>query len=62
MEGKVKFYDKVKGYGFIIPDNGGADVFVHVTGTKSELNEGDRVSFNIVDSPKGDKAVDVTVI
>jgi CspA family cold shock protein len=65
LNGTVKFFNTTKGYGFISPDGGGKDVFVHITaversGLKS-LNEGQRVSFETQPDPrgKGDKAVDL---
>lgn len=59
--GRVKFFDAAKGYGFITRPGGGKDVFVHKTGIPSGhcLMEGEEVSFSIVASPKGDKAVEV---
>lgn len=47
--GTVKFYNGEKGYGFIAPDQGGVDVFVHVTALPSgtSLKDGDKVSFEI---------------
>jgi CspA family cold shock protein len=48
--GTVKFYNSQKGYGFIAPDNGGKDVFVHATALERAgmvtLSEGQKVSFN----------------
>ena len=50
--GKVKWFNATKGYGFIAPDNGGKDVFVHVSAVEragySSLAEGAKVSFDIV--------------
>jgi CspA family cold shock protein len=60
--GKVKWFNEVKGYGFIIMDDG-QEVFVHYTGITGEgfrtLNEGENVEFEITESPKGLQAVNV---
>lgn len=58
--GTVKFFNSEKGWGFITPDDGGKDVFVHRSGSVDPLNEGDKVTFEIEDGPKGPKAVNVT--
>jgi CspA family cold shock protein len=63
--GTVKFFNSEKGYGFIKPDEGGQDVFVHVSAVMSSglgtLNEGQRVSFEIEPDKrgKGPKAVNL---
>ena len=64
--GTVKWFNSEKGFGFIAPENGGNDVFVHHTaiqgsGYKS-LNEGERVSFEVTRGPKGDQASNVTKV
>ena len=66
MQGTVKWFNNDKGFGFIAPENGGKDVFVHHTaiqgsGYKS-LNEGDRVQFDVTAGPKGDQATNVTTV
>ena len=66
MTGKVKFFDSVKGFGFITPDEGGEDVFVHQTAIFSQgfrsLAEGEEVEFEVgEDTSKGKKfATNVT--
>ncbi len=62
-QGTVKWFNNEKGFGFITPQSGGNDVFVHHTaiqgtGYKS-LNEGDNVTFDVVKGPKGDQAANV---
>ncbi|MBL7985726.1 MAG: cold shock domain-containing protein [Flavobacteriales bacterium] len=57
--GKVKFFNTEKGFGFITPDQGGKDVFVHKTGTRDDLYEGDTVSFEVEETPKGLNAINV---
>jgi CspA family cold shock protein len=63
--GTVKFFNSEKGYGFIKPDSGGQDVFVHVSAVMSSglgtLNEGQRVSFEVEPDKrgKGPKAVNL---
>lgn len=61
--GTVKWFNDSKGYGFITPDNGGPDLFVHhgdinMSGFKT-LKEGQKVSFETKQGPKGMQAVEV---
>ena len=60
--GTIKFFNETKGYGFITPDDGGKDVFVHVSGLTDEVREGDKVNYDTEEGKKGLNAVNVTVI
>jgi len=63
INGTVKFFNDEKGFGFIAPDDGGKDVFVHANGLNgTTLNEGDKVSFEVEEGRKGPNAVNVTVL
>jgi CspA family cold shock protein len=65
IRGTVKWFNDSKGFGFLTRE-GGPDVFVHHSEIRSEgfrsLSEGDQVEFEVVDSPKGPRAANVTRI
>ena len=61
--GTVKFFNDGKGYGFITPDDGGKDVFVHINGiNENSLQEGDQVTFEVEEGKKGLNAVNVSIV
>ena len=61
--GTVKWFNATKGFGFIMPQDGGKDVFVHITAVQAAglrgLNEGQKVSFEIKQGPKGKQAATI---
>ncbi len=61
--GTVKWFNESKGFGFISPDDGSKDVFVHFSAIADEgfrtLTEGQKVSFDVEDGPKGPQAANV---
>ncbi len=63
QRGTVKWFNNSKGYGFITPEEGGKELFVHFTQIQGEgyksLQEGDPVQFGIGQGPKGEHAVEV---
>jgi CspA family cold shock protein len=62
--GTVKFFNSAKGFGFITPDAGGKDIFVHATAVEAAgmraLSEGQRVSFDVQPDARGSKAVNLS--
>ena len=65
-QGKVKWFSDQKGYGFITPDDGSADLFVHHTGIFAEgfktLSEEQAVEYEVTQSEKGPKAINVKAV
>ena len=57
ITGTMKFYNSAKGFGFVQPEDGSKDVFVHATALEAAgiraLNEGDKISFVLEDDPRG---------
>jgi CspA family cold shock protein len=64
--GVVKFFNSEKGYGFIAPDDGGKDVFVHFSGIAGNgyrsLEQGQKVEFDVAPGKKGDEAQNVRAV
>jgi CspA family cold shock protein len=64
--GSVKWFSRVKGYGFIAPDDEEKEIFVHFSGIEGDgyrnLEQGQRVSYLVEDTPKGPQAVSVRVL
>jgi len=61
-KGVIKFFNETKGFGFITPEDGGDDVFVHVSGLRGNVRENDKVTYDVERGKKGLNAVNVTVI
>jgi len=66
QNGTVKWFNIVKGFGFITPAGGGADVFAHYSQIQADgyknLKEGQQVQYELVSTPKGDLANSITIL
>jgi CspA family cold shock protein len=60
-KGRVKFFNETKGFGFISPEDGGDDIFVHTSGLKDNVRENDLVTYEVENGRKGLNAVNVTL-
>jgi len=61
--GTVKWFNDAKGFGFVTPDEGGEDLFAHFSGINmpgfKTLQDGQRVSFDVIEGPKGKQAANI---
>ena len=65
INGKVKWFNATKGFGFIAREDNEKDVFVHSSAAREanlELNEGDAITFDITETPKGNSAINLQKI
>ncbi len=62
QKGTVKFFNETKGFGFITPESGEKDIFVHSSGLLGEIRENDKVQFEVENGQKGLNAHNVRVI
>jgi CspA family cold shock protein len=60
--GTVKFFNETKGFGFIVPSNGDAEIFVHSSGLVDSIRENDSVEYEVEKGKKGLNAVNVKVV
>jgi CspA family cold shock protein len=62
QSGTVKFFNETKGFGFIVPSNGDAEIFVHSSGLIDQIRENDSVNYEVERGKKGLNAVNVKVV
>jgi CspA family cold shock protein len=62
QQGKIKFFNNSKGFGFITVENSSEDIFVHTTGLIDQVRENDVVTFEVEKGKKGVNAVNVKVV
>lgn len=62
MNGKVKFFDEKKGFGFILENETGKEYFVHATGLVDKIRQDDYVDFELKEGKKGLNAIDVKLV
>jgi len=61
QQGTVKFFNETKGFGFITPNDGGSEIFVHSTGLIDNIRENNTVSYDVEEGRKGPNAVNVKI-
>ena len=61
QQGTVKFFNETKGFGFIVPSNGDAEIFVHTSGLIDSIRENDSVSYDVEQGKKGLNAINVKI-
>jgi len=61
QKGTVKFFNETKGFGFITPENGGTEIFVHASGLLDNIRESDYVQFEVEQGRKGPNAINVKI-
>jgi len=62
QQGTVKFFNESKGFGFIIPDSGEKDIFVHISGVVGQIRENDKVTYEVKSGQRGLSAVNVSIL